>query len=178
MPLFKKSKVNQFVKEKDVASLIATATSSDPPKVRADAVQEFPRFATEIETNHLDAARAALNQACRDAKAEVRGAALFAWAELRWSESVDRLLAGLEDDNWMVRVFAVTMLGRFDDDRIPTRLAKTLNDDSDGMVREAAASSLGQLGDPSTIEALRRAATGDREREVRKAAEQALKSFS
>jgi HEAT repeat protein len=178
MPLFKKSKVSQLVKAKDVASLIETATGSDPPKVRADAVHEFPRFAREIEANHMEAARSALNQASQDANAEVRASALFAWAELRWSESVDRLLAGLEDGDWVVRVFAVTMLGRFDDDRIPARLTKALDDDSEGMVREAAASSLGELRDPSTVEALRRAANGDREREVRKAAEQALKSLS
>ena len=177
MPLFKKSKVDQLAAAGDVQGLIAVVSGPDAPRDRADAVHELPRFAEKVEADYLDATRLALNVAAQDPNAEVRASALFAWAEFRWEDSVDRLLGGVEDSDWMVRLFAVTMLGRFRDGRIPERLGAILGADPEGMVREGAASSLGELGDPSAAEALRRAATEDREREVRKSAERALKSL-
>ena len=176
MPLFKKkSKVDQLVKAGDVAGLIAVITGPNPALERADAVHELPRFAEEIEARHRDAARAALTSAVQDPDAEVRSSALFAVGEFRWEDSVERLIAGADDSEWMVRVFAVTMLGRFPSERAVAKLGAVLAHDAEGMVREAAASSLGELGDRAALEPLQRAAAEDPDREVRKAAKGAVK---
>jgi HEAT repeat protein len=175
VPLFKKSRVSQLVKAGDVAGLIAVITGSNPARERADAVHELPRFSEEVDARHRDEARAALTSAAQDPDAEVRSSALFAVGEFGWDDSVDRLVAGSDDSEWMVRVFAVTMLGRFPDERTTARLGAVLSNDVEGMVREAAASSLGELGDPTALGPLRRAAAEDPDREVRKAAEGAVK---
>ena len=179
MPLFKKNKskgkVDQLVKAGDVAGLIALITGPNPALERADAVHELPRFSDEVETRHRDAAHAALTSAVQDPEAEVRCSALFAVGEFGWDDAVDRLVAGTEDSEWMVRVFAVTLLGRFPGERTVTKLGAVLSHDAEGMVREAAASSLGELGDPTALEPLRSVAAEDPDREVRKAAKGAAK---
>lgn len=175
MPLFKKDKVRQLVKVGDVAGLLEVITGAAPAKERADALHELPRFADEIEARHKDAAHAALTSATQDPNPEVRSSTLFALAELRWDDTVEHLIAATDDSEWIVRVFAVTMLGRFPEERVVFRLRAVLADDSEGMVREAAASSLGELGDQGAVEPLRRAASGDRDREVRRSADGALK---
>ena len=175
MALFKKDKVRQLVKAGDVAGLLEVITGAAPAKERADALHELPRFADEIEARYKDAVHAALTGATQDPNPEVRSSALFAWAELRWDDAVEHLMAAADDSEWIVRVFAVTMLGRFPEERVVLRLGVVLADDSEGMVREAAASSLGELGDQGAVEPLRRAASGDRDREVRRSAEGALK---
>ena len=87
MALFKKrkvkDKVRQLVKAGDVAGLIEVITGAAPAKERADAAHELPRFSTEIEARHRDAAHSALTGATQDSNPEVRSSALFAWAELR-----------------------------------------------------------------------------------------------
>jgi HEAT repeat protein len=175
MPLFRKSNVAQFVKAGDVTGLLAVITGSNPARERADAVHELPRLSREVEAHHSDAARAALTSAAGDPDAEVRSAALFAVGEFGWEDSVERLIAGTDDSEWMVRVFAVTMLGRFPDERTVACLDAVIANDVEGMVREAAASSLGELRDPVSLEALRRAAAEDPDREVRRAAKEAVK---
>jgi HEAT repeat protein len=175
MPLFKKSKVEQLVKAGDVAGLIALLTGSDHARERADAAHELPRFAEEIEAQYRDAAHAAVTRAAQDADAEVRSSALFALSELRWDDAVEHLMAGAKDSEWVVRMFAGTMLGCFPDERVAHFLGTVLADDREGMVREAVASALGDLGVPGGLESLRRAAHEDPDREVRKAAESALR---
>jgi HEAT repeat protein len=175
MPLFKKSKAKQLAKSGDVSALIALITGPDPGKERADAALELPRFSQEIEAHYKDVAHAALTKAGLDPHREVRSSALFAWAELGWDDSLEHLIAGTDDSEWMVRVFAVTLLARFSDERAVTRLGEVLANDSMGMVREAAATSLGDLGDPGGLAPLRLAAETDSDREVRKAATAALK---
>ena len=158
-----------------MSGLIEVITGAAPAKARADAAHELPRFSTEIEARHLDAAHSALTAATQDPDAEVRSSALFAWAELRWDDAVEHLMAAADDSEWIVRVFAVTLLGRSPEERVVVRLGAVLAGDPEGLVREAAASSLGELGDPAAVEPLRRAASEDPEREVRKAATAALK---
>jgi HEAT repeat protein len=179
MPLFKKNKskgkVDQLVKAGDVAGLIAVITGPNPALERADAVHELPRFSEEVEARHMDAAHAALTSAVQDPDAEVRCSALFAVGEFRWVDSVERLIAGTHDSEWMVRVFATTILGRFPGERTVGTLGTVVARDAEGMVREAAASSLGELADPNALEPLRRAAAEDPDREVRKAAKGAVK---
>ncbi len=179
MALFRKSKaqskVRQLAKAGDAAGLIAMITGPDPAKDRADAAHELPRLADEIEARHGDAAHSALTSATHDPNPEVRSSALFALAELRWDDTVDHLMAAADDSEWIVRVFAVTLLGRFPEERVVLRLGAVLADDPEGMVREAAASSLGELGDRRGVEPLRRAASEDREREVRRAAQGAVR---
>jgi HEAT repeat protein len=177
MPLFKKSKskVGQLVKAGDVAGLIAVITGPNPALERADAVHELPRFSEELEARHREAAHAALTSAAQDPDAEVRSSALFAVGELGWEDSVERLIAGTDDSEWIVRVFAATLLGRFPGERTVAKLGAVLARDAEGMVREAAASSLGELGDSTALEPLRRAAAEDPDREVRKAAQSAVK---
>jgi HEAT repeat protein len=177
MPLFKKpkSKVQQLVTAGDVAGLIALITGPNPPPERADAVHELPRFSEEVEARHRDAARAALTSAVQDPEAEVRCSALFAVGEFRWVDSVEHLIAGTNDSEWMVRLFAATILGRFPGERTVGTLGTVLARDAEGMVREAAAASLGGLGDPTALAPLRRAAAADPDREVRKAAKGAVK---
>ena len=177
MPLFKKpkSQVDRLVKAGDVAGLIAVITGPNPTLERADAVHELPRFSEEVEARHKNAAHAALTSAVKDPDAEVRSSALFAVGEFGWDDAVDRLVAGADDSEWMVRVFAVTLLGRFPDERTVAKLGAVLSHDAEGMVREAAASSLGELADATALEPLRRAAAKDPDREVRKAAKGAVK---
>ncbi len=175
MALFKKDRVRQLAKAADVEGLLEVVTGAAPAKERADALHELPRFADEVEARHRDTAHAALTSATQDPNPEVRSSALFAWAELRWDDTVEHLMAAADDSEWIVRVFAVTMLGRFPEARVVLRLGAVLAEDSEGMVREAAASSLGELGDQGAVEPLRRAASEDRDREVRRSAEGALK---
>ncbi len=175
MPLFKKSRVEQLVKAEDVAGLIALITGPDPARERADAAHELPRFAEEIEARHRDAAHAALTRAVQDPDAEVRSSALFAISELGWDDAVEHLFAGAKDSEWVVRMFAVTMLGRFPGERVASVLGTVLANDPEGMVREASASALGDLRVSGGREPLRRASNEDPDREVRKAAEAALK---
>ena len=175
MPLFKKSKVDQLAKAGDVAGLIAVVTGPNPAPARADAVHALPRFTEEVEARHRDAVRAALANAAQDPDPEVRCSALFAVGEFGWTDSVERLIAGTHDTEWMVRVFAVAILGRFPGELTVALLGAVLANDSESMVREAAASSLGELRDPAALEALRRAAAEDPDREVRRAAKQAVK---
>lgn len=177
MALFKKSKVDQLVKAGDVAGLIALITDPDPAKERADAAHELPRFSKEVEAQHKDAAHAALTRAAQDPEAEVRSSALFAFNELRWDDAVEHLMAGAEDSEWVVRMFAITMLARFPDERVGHLLRTALADDPEGMVREAAAGSLGDRGADGAREPLRRAANEDPDREVRRAAQAALRSL-
>jgi HEAT repeat protein len=174
MPLFKKSKVDQLAKAGDVAGLIGVITGPNPAPARADAVHALPRFTEEVEARHAVAVRAALTNAAQDPDPEVRCSALFAVGEFGWADSVERLIAGSHDTEWMVRVFAVTILGRFPGEPTVARLSAALANDTEGMVREAAASSLGELGDPAALDALRRAAEEDPDREVRRAAKQAV----
>ena len=175
MPLFKKNQAKQLAKAGDVAGLIALIQEADEAKERADAAHELARFSGQIEAGHAEAARTALTDAAEDPDPEVRSAALFAWAELSWDDSLDRLLAATDDSEWMVRLFAVTMLGRFPGPRSVAALQEALADDSEPMVREGAASSLGQLADPATQGALRLAEESDPDREVRRAAKDAVK---
>lgn len=179
MPLFKKrkskGKVDQLVKMGDVAGLIALITGPNPTLERADAVHELPRFSEEVEAHHKDAAHTALTSAVQDPEAEVRCSALFAVGEFRLEDSVERLIAGADDSEWIVRLFAVTILGRFPGERTVAKLGTVLSHDAEGMVREAAASSLGELADSAALEPLRRAAAEDPDREVRKAAKGAVK---
>jgi HEAT repeat protein len=177
VPLFKKSKAKQLAKSGDVSELIALITGSESNKERADAALELPRFSHEIEVHHKDVAHAALTKALRDPHHEVRSSALFAWAELRWDDSLEHLIAGGDDPVWIVRVFAVTLLARFSDERSVARLGEVLAHDSEGMVREAAATSLGDLGDSGGLAPLRLAAETDTDREVRRAAGSALKQL-
>ena len=175
MPLFKKSKVDRLVKAGDVAGLLAVVNGPNPARDRADAVHELPRFSEEVEARHKDAVRAALASAAQDPDPEVRSSALFAVSEFDTEDALDRLLTGTGDSKWMVRIFAVTLLGRYRDDRAIARLDAVLANDVEGMVREAAASSLGELGDMAALESLRRAVAEDPDREVRKAAEKSVK---
>jgi HEAT repeat protein len=175
MPLFKKSTVDQLAKAGDVAGLIAVITGPNPAPARADAVHALPRFIKEIEARHRDAVRTALTNAAQDPDPEVRCSALFAVGEFGWEDSAERLMAGADDSEWMVRVFAVAILGRFPGELTVACLGAVLSNDAEGMVREAAASSLGELRDRDALEALRRAAEKDPDREVRKAAKQAVK---
>ena len=177
MPLFKKSRVDQLVKAGDVAGLLAVINGPSPARERADAVHELPRFAEEVEVHHKDAADAVLVSAAKDPDPEVRSSALFAVSELGFEDAVERLVTGTNDSEWMVRIFAVTLLGRFRDERAVARLDAVLTNDAEGMVREAAASSLGELGDTTALEPLRRAAEEDPDREVRKAAERSVKQL-
>jgi HEAT repeat protein len=175
MPIFKKSKVDQLAKAGDVAGLICLITGPNPAPERADAIHALPMFTEEVEARHRDAVRAALANAAQDPDPEVRCSALFAVGEFGWTDSAERLIAGTDDSEWMVRVFAVAILGRFPGDLTVARLDAVLANDSEGMVREAAASSLGELRDPASLESLRRAAAEDADREVRKAAKQAVR---
>ena len=118
---------------------------------------------------------AALASAAQDPDPEVRSSALFAVSEFDTEDALDRLVTGTGDSEWMVRIFAVTLLGRYRDARAIARLDAVLANDVEGMVREAAASSLGELGDIAALESLRRAAAEDPDREVRKAAEKSVK---
>jgi len=175
--LFNKNQAKQLGKAGDVAGLIALIQQADEAKERADAAHELARLPDQIASGHADAARTALTDAAEDPDPEVRSAALFAWAELAWDDSLDRLLAATGDSEWMVRLFAVTMLGRFPGPRSAAALQKALADDSEAMVREGAASSLGQLADPATQQALRLAEERDPDREVRRAAKDAVKQL-
>ena len=177
VPLFRKNQVQQLARAGDVAGLIALVEGGERVKERADAAHELARFSEEIESRHADAARTALTNAARDPDPEVRSAALFAWAELSWDDSLDQLLTATDDPEWMVRLFAVTMLGRFPRPRAVARLGQALADDSEPMVREGAASSLGQLADRGALGALRLAEESDLDREVRRAARDAVKQL-
>lgn len=91
-----------------------------------------------------------------------------------------QLFAGLQDDDYRVRVAAVRALGRVlsqggDRDRGVTDLSKAL-EDRYPTVRVAAASSLGELGDSSAADALIRA-VDDPNLSVRVAALRALRSI-
>jgi HEAT repeat protein len=177
MSLFRKSKVDRLVNAGDAAGLIAVINGPNPARERADAVHELPRFSEEVEAHHKDAARAALVSASQDPDPEVRCSALFAVSVFGLEDAVERLATGTDDSEWMVRVFAVTLLGRFRDERAVARLDAVLANDVEGMVREAAASSLGGLGDTTALEPLRRAAAEDPDREVRKAAKRSVKQL-
>ncbi|MGH2700074.1 MAG: HEAT repeat domain-containing protein [Actinomycetota bacterium] len=177
MPLFKKSQAKELTKKGDVGGLIALATASDYPSERAEAVNSLARFHERVAGEHHGGVLGVIRAAASDPSAEVRTQALFALGELRPEGAIDRLLAGVEDLDWGVRLFAVTMLGKFPAPRVVARVAAVVADDPEGMVREAAAVSLGELGDPGAIEPLRRAAVDDPEREVRRSAKEALRSL-
>jgi HEAT repeat protein len=70
----------------------------------------------------------------------------FAWAKS--DSGIDKLIAGLYDEDWSIRLKSVLVLGKTKDPRAVKPLVQTLSDD-DFYVRKYAAKALIQIGKPS-----------------------------
>ncbi|MDM7912685.1 MAG: HEAT repeat domain-containing protein, partial [Methanotrichaceae archaeon] len=98
-----------------------------------------------------------LAHSLKDSEPMVREAALKSLARIRSEGACDLALSALKDEDYRVRLTAVTSLGEIGQSKALEPLVDVMFGQDEQEIRAWAAWSLGEIGDPRAVEPLRRA---------------------
>ena len=167
--MFTGRRAKKAIRAGDFQTIVQMLQDSDPG-VRADTANACMEIDPGGAPPFLVAA---LLGAAADPDLQVRGQAILALGSVRAPEGPDIFLRALNEDDWLIQMFAATAIGWMPDVRAVDGLTRLLEHE-DSLVRGAAAFALGSVGTDECASALRALQEKERYRDVRKSIEEAL----